>query len=116
MEQAQKRREYNVHHGQCGSLSRFVVSEDICFRGFDEPVAIVAPEKIVKTLCDCIELIVTITCIDCVDRLVQARQNVDRIDRQLLTVDAWHGIDRKSTRLNSSHGYISYAAFCLKKK
>src|SRR2546422_7253207 len=35
----------------------------------------------------------------------------------------WPGIyrereaqDRKSTRLNSSHGYISYAVFCLKKK
>src|SRR2546429_3732990 len=27
----------------------------------------------------------------------------------------WRG-DRKSTRLNSSHGYISYAVFCLKKK
>src|SRR2546429_5612141 len=31
-----------------------------------------------------------------------------RLGRQL--------IDRKSTRLNSSHGYISYAVFCLKKK
>src|SRR2546422_5196370 len=29
---------------------------------------------------------------------------------------AWTGRDRKSTRLNSSHGYISYAVFCLKKK
>src|SRR2546429_6760038 len=30
---------------------------------------------------------------------------------------AAHGVeDRKSTRLNSSHGYISYAVFCLKKK
>src|ERR1041385_9444445 len=29
---------------------------------------------------------------------------------------AWRGTDRKSTRLNSSHGYISYAVFCLKKK
>src|SRR3989449_3384068 len=29
----------------------------------------------------------------------------------------WAGArDRKSTRLNSSHGYISYAVFCLKKK
>src|SRR2546422_7767942 len=28
----------------------------------------------------------------------------------------WRGGDRKSTRLNSSHGYISYAVFCLKKK
>src|SRR2546422_5751434 len=27
-----------------------------------------------------------------------------------------HKGDRKSTRLNSSHGYISYAVFCLKKK
>src|SRR2546422_8849095 len=27
-----------------------------------------------------------------------------------------YGKDRKSTRLNSSHGYISYAVFCLKKK
>src|SRR4030042_663574 len=26
------------------------------------------------------------------------------------------GVDRKSTRLNSSHGYISYAVFCLTKK
>src|SRR2546422_8489675 len=32
--------------------------------------------------------------------------------RQLLTPTT----DRKSTRLNSSHGYISYAVFCLKKK
>src|SRR2546422_8083177 len=29
---------------------------------------------------------------------------------------AWRRGDRKSTRLNSSHGYISYAVFCLKKK
>src|SRR2546429_835371 len=27
-----------------------------------------------------------------------------------------YNLDRKSTRLNSSHGYISYAVFCLKKK
>src|SRR2546429_5737570 len=27
-----------------------------------------------------------------------------------------NNLDRKSTRLNSSHGYISYAVFCLKKK
>src|SRR3712207_8740400 len=28
----------------------------------------------------------------------------------------WYTIDRKSTRLNSSHANISYAVFCLKKK
>src|SRR2546422_6951107 len=35
-----------------------------------------------------------------------ARQKYPAVDVQ----------DRKSTRLNSSHGYISYAVFCLKKK
>src|SRR3712207_7964433 len=29
---------------------------------------------------------------------------------------AWFAVDRKSTRLNSSHANISYAVFCLKKK
>src|SRR2546429_1817525 len=31
------------------------------------------------------------------------------------TVSYQYGLDRKSTRLNSSHGYISYAVFCLTK-
>src|SRR2546422_6236799 len=33
-----------------------------------------------------------------------------------LSVGTHPARDRKSTRLNSSHGYISYAVFCLKKK
>src|SRR2546422_6222619 len=33
-----------------------------------------------------------------------------------VTAAALASEDRKSTRLNSSHGYISYAVFCLKKK
>src|SRR2546429_5127874 len=43
--------------------------------------------------------------------------------RKRLGLDVFHprlrlerATDRKSTRLNSSHGYISYAVFCLKKK
>src|SRR2546429_7091301 len=36
----------------------------------------------------------------------------ERADVQVATARR----DRKSTRLNSSHGYISYAVFCLKKK
>src|SRR2546422_5279128 len=36
--------------------------------------------------------------------------------RNLLSSFRRHQGDRKSTRLNSSHGYISYAVFCLKKK
>src|SRR6266550_1856050 len=53
----------------------------------------------------------------------------DRRDPRVVIAAAGHGVswdfagsrlaadeDRKSTRLNSSHGYISYAVFCLKKK
>src|SRR2546422_3362429 len=40
----------------------------------------------------------------------------DRINRAIMAVERLLAIDRKSTRLNSSHGYISYAVFCLKKK
>src|SRR5687768_17820006 len=36
--------------------------------------------------------------------------------RRVATLSGQAGSDRKSTRLNSSHGYISYAVFCLKKK
>src|SRR2546422_7991736 len=36
-----------------------------------------------------------------------------RVNREVFTC---RNRDRKSTRLNSSHGYISYAVFCLKKK
>src|SRR5687768_17845002 len=37
-------------------------------------------------------------------------------DQHLLRIIERIVRDRKSTRLNSSHGYISYAVFCLKKK
>src|SRR3989449_5323930 len=39
-----------------------------------------------------------------------------RIGRSREVVRRREEADRKSTRLNSSHGYISYAVFCLKKK
>src|SRR2546422_4538820 len=43
------------------------------------------------------------------DPLVVLEQTLDALDLARIQ-------DRKSTRLNSSHGYISYAVFCLKKK
>src|SRR2546422_7216718 len=43
------------------------------------------------------------------------RGNISYGDGMYKSVDAGK-TDRKSTRLNSSHGYISYAVFCLKKK
>src|SRR5687768_17822196 len=46
-------------------------------------------------------------------RLPAARHRLRRDGDQLLPRPRE---DRKSTRLNSSHGYISYAVFCLKKK
>src|SRR5256884_5849800 len=41
---------------------------------------------------------------------------LSRSPRQITLLDIYRARDRKSTRLNSSHGYISYAVFCLKKK
>src|SRR5205809_7332313 len=38
------------------------------------------------------------------------------VDLRRALAEAESHADRKSTRLNSSHGYISYAVFCLKKK
>src|SRR2546429_4495954 len=53
-------------------------------------------------------------------RLQEAAGRVPRRDRSALRADRTGDVrargDRKSTRLNSSHGYISYAVFCLKKK
>src|SRR2546422_3037554 len=45
------------------------------------------------------------------------REHVDHPGREAAIRDDRNiPLDRKSTRLNSSHGYISYAVFCLKKK
>src|SRR5256886_12180801 len=43
-------------------------------------------------------------------------QGVSRGERMDLVVQKATELDRKSTRLNSSHSQISYAVFCLKKK
>src|SRR5687768_18566198 len=48
-----------------------------------------------------------------VDR-VGSHQEIEKSELSL--VENFFDQDRKSTRLNSSHGYISYAVFCLKKK
>src|SRR2546429_4706889 len=57
-------------------------------------------------------------------RTLQAREALrsviasldQRYREQVHEVETVPPRDRKSTRLNSSHGYISYAVFCLKKK
>src|SRR5256884_6274959 len=53
------------------------------------------------------------------DKVSVGRGRVHRLHPGFLTKSAESlekNRDRKSTRLNSSHGYISYAVFCLKKK
>src|SRR3989449_9716392 len=50
------------------------------------------------------------------ERREGAAPAVWRVRAGTLTYWSAEGRDRKSTRLNSSHGYISYAVFCLKKK
>src|SRR2546429_3882875 len=49
-------------------------------------------------------------------RTLSARPKCDCCGRPRLCFCGFGRKDRKSTRLNSSHGYISYAVFCLKKK
>src|SRR2546429_6684199 len=53
------------------------------------------------------------------ERLLAFEAHVEEVDRLGAEIPNERGVvgqDRKSTRLNSSHGYISYAVFCLKKK
>src|SRR2546422_3849572 len=47
---------------------------------------------------------------------VRVAERLHRHDPERIDVPQIRPGDRKSTRLNSSHGYISYAVFCLKKK
>src|SRR2546422_4850260 len=47
------------------------------------------------------------------DQKASSPKDCDKVAAEYL---ASAKLDRKSTRLNSSHGYISYAVFCLKKK
>src|ERR1041385_9393690 len=50
------------------------------------------------------------------DVAIHLDESAITIPRQTLVLGGLSKGDRKSTRLNSSHGYISYAVFCLKKK
>src|ERR1041385_9573959 len=50
------------------------------------------------------------------DDQINASCSVEHLQRFQTTAGTSDCVDRKSTRLNSSHGYSSDAAFCLKKK
>src|SRR6266436_8325149 len=70
--------------------------------------------RIVVENCDPV-LDVVVYCVDFPARPINLNAR-DKTELGLRTNDLPHRGDRKSTRLNSSHGYISYAVFCLKKK
>src|SRR5687768_18138132 len=56
-------------------------------------------------------------CLACVTACPSGVQYAPLIEKQRAQIEREYTRgDRKSTRLNSSHGYISYAVFCLKKK
>src|SRR5256884_5684825 len=50
------------------------------------------------------------------ERAKRKRSQVESLARDCVVCTTTCTGDRKSTRLNSSHGYISYAVFCLKQK
>src|SRR3989449_1579671 len=55
-------------------------------------------------------------CVDISTRAALREMIVPGLTAVLAPASIPPNADRKSTRLNSSHGYISYAVFCLKKK
>src|SRR2546421_5772251 len=61
------------------------------------------------------QLLLETVCEDSTQKL-SAIQLLTQEEQQNLLTQSGSGIDRKSTRLNSSHDQISYAVFCLKKK
>src|ERR1041385_4915474 len=50
------------------------------------------------------------------ENIIAGRAALPDSDTKAAAIQYRYEDDRKSTRLNSSHGYISYAVFCLKKK
>src|SRR2546429_6780024 len=51
-----------------------------------------------------------------IEKEVPVGQEIKKYDELVVGLPKDNLTDRKSTRLNSSHGYISYAGFCLKNK
>src|SRR2546422_3003290 len=67
------------------------------------------PDKVIFGLGEVARAVIFAAAESAAKRLCADRRNQRPVNCAVLR-------DRKSTRLNSSHGYISYAVFCLKKK
>src|SRR5438045_5798489 len=89
MQQPQYRGKHKVHYRQHRLLLRLVAAEDFRLGGFNEPIAVIAPDKVVKALCYHVELIFAVSSFDCVDGFVQAGEQFQGVDRYCLVVDFW---------------------------
>src|SRR5687768_18222669 len=95
-----------VHHGCCEGFWGRAVAGALIFFFFNDPAT---PEIYTLSLHDALPIYPSQADRDRYDRLLRY---VHRRGKDVGKAQ----VDRKSTRLNSSHGYISYAVFCLKKK
>src|SRR6266513_1427083 len=89
MQQSQYRGKDKVHYRQRGFLLRPVAAEDFRLGGFNEPIAVIAPDEVVNALCDHVELIFVVSSFGCVDGFVQAGEQFQGVDRYRLVVDFW---------------------------
>src|SRR4029077_16144241 len=83
-----------VHYPQGRFLLHVVTAEDFRLGGFNEPIAVIAPDKVVKALCDRAELIFVVSSFNCVDRFAQSSEQFQGVDRYRLVVDFWRSIAR----------------------
>src|SRR2546430_10181113 len=77
------------------------------------PTIAVRAELVIAPLADHTE---PVGVIDVQESVVGSREPGEGREVDRVAGHAVHAVDRKSTRLNSSHSQISYAVFCLKKK
>src|SRR5690554_7666600 len=80
-------------------------------------IDIKVPKKVLgKNTIECMQSGVTYGVAAQIDGLVEMIKKEVNEEFSVITTGGLSGVDRKSTRLNSSHVRISYAVFCLKKK
>src|SRR5699024_3718473 len=104
----------------CHAHPRILLPQNRCL---PEPLAAPFPHQL-EPRCNTLDFASKVVCQRAFRRsLDSSRQGTGKWGALMKTVDGTHSqtpkgvlLDRKSTRLNSSHVSISYAVFCLKKK
>ena len=70
MQQSQDGREHKIHCGQRRFFTGLVVAEDFGLGRFNKPIAVIAPNKIIKALPDRVELVIAIRHVNPINRFV----------------------------------------------